>query len=271
MLPVCNILTVPERTKVNANIPLESIYGDRDLPVKKITWCASIKPDVCAVVPVVDDTHSYEEIQIIHIELTDPSVLFEVCRPVYKAIRYPCLLLVQYQEKFVLGACPYRCNERDRKENVLSTLMFSHWLYPDQLSEKGKDFLRHVNELLMSVENLQELYTGIYHQIQFFSLGGLTKSHVSKLVYDLTGKKEIRGLFSQSIPYKKHFPVDRTVKTKYDATKRAKSFWYRFDTEELWYAFMNYEPTKKVILGRKYKDIDELIRAIDQKYAERSY
>lgn len=271
MSSLLSILTVPDGTKVNIDIPLATIYGDCELPVQKITWCATIKPTVCPVIPVVDDIHSYEEIQVIHVGLTDPSMLFEVCRPIYKAIRYPCLLLVQYQEKFVLGACPYKCGERDREENILNTLMFSHWLYPKQLSEKGKGFLQHVNGLLRETKNLKEMYMGIYHQIQFFALGGLTKNHVSKLVYDLTGKKEIRGLFFQSTPYKKHFPVDDSVKTKYDATKRTKSYWYRFDTEDLWYALMSYEPTRKVILGRKYKDIDELIRVIDQKYAERAY
>lgn len=235
--------------------------------VARIDWVASIKPALTDMAPVRTESIRYDEIEVLYLEITDTQELYHICAPIYKAISYPCLLVVQLREKFLLSVCPFSAGKADYDKNILHSMAFSHWIFPDMVSPNARKLLDELNKLMSSTDDIESVYNAMRNAIQNFSLGGLTKRHVATLTKDMVGTNSEK-IYASCTPYKKYSTVGTGVKAKYSA--RSNQFIYRYDTEDLWYAFMTNENTRKVIEGRRYRNMEDLIYSIDSKYEDYS-
>lgn len=267
LLPLC----IPELYKCQISVPIDKIF-DLQSPVsnavQSIQWYASLKPTLADVEPVKTAEIRYEEIQIFEVTLRDATHLFEIVHTMQKSIKYPCLLCIEHNNKSVLSASPFRPGKRDYDDNVLRSVNLSHWIHADLLSPEAESLLNTVNEALSAADDLYSIYTRITHAIQMFSLGGLTKAHVRRLLRDMVGKlsePEQDAVLQYCTPYQKHYPMNSSMAAKYNKAQRSSSYVYSFDTEDLWYCFQKYEPTRRVILGRRYRNMQDLIFSIDSK------
>lgn len=264
-----DLIAIPSACLYNRDIPIEHFYTKENKnlgdSINRLTWVASLKPQIINVVSCKNEKVRYEELQIINLRISRPDDLYRICRTIYKTIKYPCLLVIDCENKFMLGTCPFIPGKTDYDNNVLKTLYFSHWIYPDRLSANARVFLDTVNQVLENGGDLSVVYKALCDAVMNFRLSGLTKTHVSKLLYDLTGKKTMAHLLDHCTPYKQYSPKNSSKKAKYEDHKLSNCYVWRYDTEEVWYTFNTHESIRRIIEGRRYSDINDLIYRIDLK------
>lgn len=267
------LFDIPQNCICNITIPTQKFFGDSELVdlVEGIQWYASLKPSLINAQPVKNSDIRYEEIQILCLKLTDTNNLYEIVRTIFKQVKYPCLLLIEYENKFLCGCCRFNAGKIDYDNNILKQIVFSHWIHPDFLSANAGKTIENINHALNKRTDLYDIYTEITHSIQNFSLNGITKAHVERLLKDLLGPcsaKKRDTILAYCTPYKKYAPTDTSKSAKYDRNKRTSNYTYRYDIEDIWYCLKQYEPTNAVVVGRRYKDIEDLIYSIDSKLNE---
>ena len=267
-----SLLDIPEQCQLDKLIPLDKFFaGSASVPVKSLHWIASLKPGFLDVCAINTESIRYEEIQVFHLELIDTSDLFGIARTICKKTKYPCLLVMHYQNKYVFGCSPFRAGIIEHDNNVLRAIHLSHWIYPEMLSDGANNLIQNINRAISTCHSFDTMYTEITHAIEYFALAGITKAHVDRLLGDMLGKvpaKRRDEIMKYCTPYKKHGYTEKTVAAKYDKSKRSSSYIYRYDCEDIWYCLLNYEPTKRVIATRRYRDINDLIYSVDTKLEE---
>lgn len=272
------LLKIPEQCKCNIYIPIEKMFynidSDISMSVQSIHWVASLKPTLLDVQAVKTEAIRYEEIQILYVELNNTDNLFDIAHAMCKSIKYPCLLIMHYQYKFLFGCCQFYAGKINYGNNILRTIDFSHWIYPDLLSGGAEKLLDILNQAINEKGDLSCIYTKISHAIKNFKLSGITKAHIDRILRDMLGSvssKRRDEIMAYCSPYKKHSPTDASLATKYNKSKRTSNYTYSYDREDVWYCLLNYEPTKRIVVGRRYRDIDDLIYTIDTKLVENTY
>lgn len=267
-----SLLNVLDKSIRNSSVPLEKLFAKAPEAVGKsvesVIWYASLKPDVLEADAVKNETIRYEEIQILIVKLTGTDYMYDIARLVYKSIRYPCLLVFQYQNKFTCSVCQFEAGAIDYDNNILHNILFSHWIHPDLLTAKAKLMIDRINSSLSEKSNLLSIYTGIAHAIENFRLSGISKAHVDRILRDMLGKtlpKSLDKIMKYCTPYKIFFASEHSIAARYDKSKRRTDSRYSYDYEDIWYCLMQYDKTRNVIVGRRYRDIEELIYKIDSK------
>ncbi len=270
-----HLLSIPEKCKCEIKIPQEKYFPDGNsaiaLSIESIQWRASLKPVLLGVQAVKNESVRYEEIQIICIELNNTDYLYDIVHVIFKKVKYPCVLILRYQIKYMFSSCQFHAGKIEYDNNILHAITFSHWIYPELLSDGAEKFLETINQAISTQGDLFEIYTEISHAIENFKVSGVTRNHIDRLLRDMLGSvsaKRRDDIMKYCSPYKKFSPTAPTLAARYDKTKRTSSYTYSYDREDVWYCLQNYEPTKKVIAGRRYRNIDDLIYSIDTKLEE---
>ena len=197
--------------------------------------------------------------------------MFDIVKRICKQIKYPCFMDIKYKEKFLISTCRFNAGKIDHNENIGCRVNFSHWIHPGLLSSGAEQMISEINNALGMQSDLYSIYTEIAHAVIKFQLSGTSRAHVDRLLYDMLGSSYRANrdvIMKYCTPYKKHAPTNDSIIAKYDKTKRYSTFTYVYDYEDIWYCFLKYEPTRKVIQGRRYYDIQRLIYRIDIKYEE---
>lgn len=264
------LLNIPAKSMLNREIPLNRLYledlEEMQIIVDNIKWVAIIKPQVNDVTAVVTDQKLYEEIHLIEVQATDPSNPYDICIPIFKQIRYPTLICISYQNKRMFAVCNFHPGMNRPDDNILGSVLFSHWIYPELLSDGASRFLQELNQALIPQGSLEDIYRHICDAVLNFRVSGIMQGMISKMLYDMTGKKSVSHFLDNCTPYTRYNPKDQSVRARYEKRDRTKTGSRHYDTEDLWYAFRTNEKTRKILAGRGYRDMDEMIVRIMEKY-----
>ena len=266
------LLRIPNECKCDYIVDRERFYSKDDVAlscvVSEIRWIASIKPQLIDVQSVTSDSERFEEIQILTLKIESADRLYDICRPILKAVKYPCLLLVQYRTKFTACVSTFAAGKGDFSSNIINAILFTHWIYPDALSTGAERFLGALNEALKMRTDLKSIHEAIRDAVQSFALHGTSRAHVQRLIKDLSGSKKIDSydsIMQYCTPYKYHHPKTNSVKSRYDRDDRYSNYTLVHDYEDVWYCFMRNDYLRSVIEHRRYRDIEDLIYSIDSK------
>lgn len=267
---ITDLFNIPEQCIFDINIPKDKIFNSAQNnfaeKVENVVLHACLKPSLANVVVSSYDNRVYDEIHVYIVNINTTNNLYDVAKEIYRAIKYPCIAIFELKNKYIISLCPFSIGKIDEDKNILGKIVFSHWIYPNQLSNKSSTVIDDINSILENQHDLCQIYTNVYNRILTFRIGGISKTQVSTLLYDMTGKKSISHLLDNCTPYQKYFKIEKSKRAVYDKSYRSNNYKLIYDTEDLWYSFQNRDETKAVIDGRKYKDIDELIFSINQKY-----
>lgn len=269
---------IPDQCIIDREINKKEFFDGSKLSlakfVRSISWYASLKPGFISAKPVRTSEIAYEEIQVFQVEITNSEKLFSIAAAFYKKVRYPCILIMKFGAKYCVGACPFTVGKIDSDKNILKNQAISHWIHPDLLSPGASKLISAINQSIETGNDLQSIYTRIYHAVLIFQLGGgITKVHVDRLLWDLLGRNNCpeskrNEILKYCTPHKRYMPTDDSLAAKYDGSKRTSSYIYSYDIEDIWYCLMQYAPTKKIIASRRYRDIEDLVYCIDSKYLD---
>lgn len=262
------LLNIPKQCICNKPIPLNSLFKNSNNTkiVKSALWYASIKPQLLNVKPFKTETIRYEEIQVIYLEITQIKGIHGIVKEIFYNIKYPCLLVLQYNDKYILSVCQFNAGKKDYNNNILKRVIFSHWFHPDCLSVAASKTIEKINRNICLESNLYEIYTNIVHEIENFSIltNGITKDFINTILTDLISNcsKEIKEIiFKDCTLHKKTF-LDECFSSTF------KEHIHYYDSEDVWYCLKKYDATNKVLIGRKYRDIEDLVYSIESKWGK---
>lgn len=267
---ITDLFNIPEQCIFDINIPKDKIFNSAQNnfaeKVENVVLHACLKPSLTNVVASSDENRVYDEIHMYIVNINTAVNLFDTAKEIYRTVKYPSIIMFEFKNKYIISLCPFSIGKNDEGKNILGKIVFSHWIYPNQLSNKSSTVIDDINSIFKNQHDLCQIYKSVYNRILTFRIGGISKTQVSALLYDMTGKKSISHLLDNCTPYQKYFVTQNSKRAVYDKSYRSDNYKLIYDTEDLWYSFQNREETKAVIDGRKYKDIDDLIFSINQKY-----
>ena len=258
---MCDFLRIPDLCKQNINIDKNKVgLGNADA-VKDITVIGMIKPSLADVQYSEKDIGHSEEIAIIHIELQDITVdYYSLLRSIFKTIKYKCLLVLHFQDKYKLATCRFTPGKKDSDLNVLKSVIISCWIHPDIMSAPVEKSVHRIREALNNMKNLDDVYRTIHDAVVDINQRGTSYAHAQRIVKNLLGNKKnlpYATIYQYCTPVNYHKPTGGS-KT-YDKANRMSNHILLHDFEDIWYCLNRYEPTRRIIEGRQYKDMDELL------------
>ena len=163
----------------------------------------------------------------------------------------------------------------DCDKNVLKSLVMSHWIHPDCLSDNAKHFIDSLNHALEQEGNLFEMYSALHQAIAMFKMSGTSKTHVKQIIDYLCGKGVNPKVGSKSkilrfcTPYHFYASTHQFLADFYSSNKKeSKSCSVILDYEDIWYCFMKNDYIRSYIERNRYRDINHLIYRINEKIFE---
>ncbi|NCA67368.1 MAG: DUF4391 family protein [Clostridia bacterium] len=265
---IVNFINIPKNCMLQQAIPIKLINDTDEFSniVECLSIIGSLKPSTCGIIPIVNDSLRYEEIQVILMRLNRTEDLYITIRPVFKKIKYLCILMLEYKGKFRIAVCDYMAGKIDYDENILESILITSWIYPDCLSKNAKECIDAISNALNNEKHIRSLYTQIWSAVGKFRASGIPRAKVHRLIEDMLGSGSAKkNILRYCDPYKLYIP-----KSKYGnrfTIQKSQEYCLIHDYEDIWYCFMKDEQLKKVIANRGYTDIHDLVYRINsQKY-----
>lgn len=188
---IIDALGLPEISRVDQRIPKKLLLengaptaADKRLiseAVDQLQWVAALKPNTVGIAEYKDEQREYLEIAVLTVSLKDnaqTSGVSRISELVHRAIPYPTLLLVAYQNEIVITLANKRWSQTDASKVVLdddvTAVDFSDittmkesicqdFLHSLSLSEPNYNLLDLYNSWLASVEAFKAAkLTGIF-------------------------------------------------------------------------------------------------------------
>lgn len=253
------LLNIPKESMINKLIPKEKIYSKEQCDafgVEEVRLVATIKPEVNNVEKVLDANRRYEEIMVIGITISNQEDIYAMLKCIFKKIAYPVVAVLNYHGKYKLCTCRFTPGKKNYNENILSSIVFTSWIYSDLLSDKTQKCIEMVTDAWKE-KNLYDMYAKIRSAVCFAQAINISQKHAG-LVMAFLGISgyDTATILRNCTPYENH--TDRNRPNKYES-KKTKSFVWRYDTEDIWYGLQHCEAAKKVLENRRYRTMEELL------------
>lgn len=192
---IIDALGLPEIARVDQRIPKKLLLengaptaADKRLiseAVDQLQWVAALKPNTVGIAEYKDEQREYLEIAVLTVSLKDngkTSGVSRISELVHRAIPYPTLLLVEYQNEIVITLANKRWSLTDSSKVVLDEVVTSIFTF-DMTSMKEpicQEFL-HSLSLSKPNHNLLDLYNSWIASVEALKASKLTGIFESKL------------------------------------------------------------------------------------------
>ena len=189
MVLIEDILEVPRDCIVDSVIPKKDVFEAAESKtkdkkiftdiVKQIKWCYNFTEDNIRVDKYVDEVRSYEEVELININLKYDNVhkigvgkfkeddkIDKVAEIIMRFIPYPLILTMQYENELKFYASHIRESKADYDKIVLDGKTRStNWMDIDNLSEIEDDFITKIQFDNLERENFYKFYNNYLEAI----------------------------------------------------------------------------------------------------------
>ncbi len=191
---IIDALGLPEISRVDQRIPKKLLLengaptaADKRLileAVDQLQWVAALKPNTVGIAEYKDEQREYLEITVLTVSLKDnaqTSGVSRISELVHRAIPYPTLLLVAYQNEIVITLANKRWSQTDASKVVLdddvTSVVFSDMTIMNK--SINQDFLQSLS-LSKPRSNLLDLYNSWVASVEALRASKLTGIFQSK-------------------------------------------------------------------------------------------
>ena len=177
MRDVYEKLNFPEGTYVNKTLDLSHFLEAKGITeidkwvinnkIEKITIKRLLNVYNTNLKRKIKDGIDYSELLVIEVKINDNKAIYDAQRVVAKAIIYPTLLIIRFNDKFKFGMYKNRDNKRDNLQNTYSDIYFTGWLDLNNRYGRIYDIITDlVFDNCSDITNFYDLYKYYYRKIK---------------------------------------------------------------------------------------------------------
>lgn len=212
MIDIVKYLNLPSSTSIERKLFKKQFLDNFSLTsnekkilsdnVDSITLNNLLNKDSINILPFTNETHNYQEIAVISVEINNQSKAKEITNIILH-IPYPVVLILVYKEQIQINISPKRINITDTAKLVVEEQYYTKWIDTNNLIEVSSEFLNSLDTLKHPFSNFKDFFISLTQSVISFNaseISGKFKSNQdSKFILDKINKinSEIQELKAQ--------------------------------------------------------------------------
>ena len=212
MIDIVKYLNLPSSTSIERKLFKKQFLDNFSLTtnekkilsecVDSITLNNLLNKDSINILPFTNETHNYQEIAVISVEINNQSKAKEITNIILH-IPYPVVLILVYKEQIQINISPKRINITDTAKLVVEEQYYTKWIDTNNLTEVSSEFLNSLDTLKHPFSNFKDFFiilTQSVISLNTSEISGKFKSNQdSKFILDKINKinSEIQELKAQ--------------------------------------------------------------------------
>ena len=212
MIDIVKYLNLPSSTSIERKLFKKQFLDNFSLTtnekkilsecVDSITLNNLLNKDSINILPFTNETHNYQEIAVISVEINNQSKAKEITNIILH-IPYPVVLILVYKEQIQINISPKRINITDTAKLVVEEQYYTKWIDTNNLTELSSEFLNSLDSINHPFSNLKDFFTSLIKSIIAFNAseisGKFESNQDSKFILDKINKinSEIQELKAQ--------------------------------------------------------------------------
>ena len=212
MIDVVKCLNLPNSTSIERKLFKKQFLDNFSLTtnekkilsecVDSITLNNLLNKDSINILPFTNETHNYQEIAVISVEINNQSKAKEITNIILH-IPYPVVLILVYKEQIQINISPKRINITDTAKLVVEEQYYTKWIDTNNLTEVSSEFLNSLDTLKHPFSNFKDFFISLTQSVISLNtseISGKFKSNQdSKFILDKINKinSEIQELKAQ--------------------------------------------------------------------------
>ena len=185
MIDIVKYLNLPSSTSIERKLFKKQFLDNFSLTtnekkilsecVDSITLNNLLNKDSINILPFTNETHNYQEIAVISVEINNQSKAKEITNIILH-IPYPVVLILVYKEQIQINISPKLINITDTAKLVVEEQYYTKWIDTNNLTEVSSEFLNSLDTLKHPFSNFKDFFIS------------LTQSVISLNTSEISGK-----------------------------------------------------------------------------------
>ena len=189
MIDIVKYLNLPSSTSIERKLFKKQFLDNFSLTtnekkilsecVDSITLNNLLNKDSINILPFTNETHNYQEIAVISVEINNQSKAKEITNIILH-IPYPVVLILVYKEQIQINISPKRINITDTAKLVVEEQYYTKWIDTNNLTELSSEFLNSLDSINHPFTNFKDFFTSLVKSIIAFNASEISGKFESK-------------------------------------------------------------------------------------------
>jgi hypothetical protein len=146
-----NAMAIPPACELNKPVFKKMFLENGDLDatdkkalsndIERIRWLYTLKPNTINIPKFEDANVEYQEVAVLHIDLTNPSRAKRIASFINKAIPYPMFLIFSHSGTFAVSVANKRISQADKSKWVIDEEWLTDWISETSPSDIQSKFI----------------------------------------------------------------------------------------------------------------------------------
>lgn len=234
MIDIVKYLNLPSSTSIERKLFKKQFLDNFSLTtnekkilsecVDSITLNNLLNKDSINILPFTNETHNYQEIAVISVEINNQSKAKEITNIILH-IPYPVVLILVYKEQIQINISPKRINITDTAKLVVEEQYFTKWIDTNNLTEVSSEFLNSLDTLKHPFSNFKDFFISLTQSVISLNtseISGKFKSNQdSKFILDKINKinleiQELKAQIKKETNFNNKVKLNIELKNKKD-------------------------------------------------------
>ena len=189
MIDIVNCLNLPSSTSIERKLFKKQFLDNFSLTsnekktlsesVDSITLNNLLNKDSINILPFKNETHSYQEIAVISVEINNENKSKEIANIILH-IPYPVVLILIHKEQIQINISLKRLNITDVTKLVVEEQYYTRWIDTNNLTELSSEFLNSLDSINHPFTNFKDFFTSLVKSIIAFNASEISGKFESK-------------------------------------------------------------------------------------------
>ena len=234
MIDIVKYLNLPSSTSIERKLFKKQFLDNFSLTtnekkilsecVDSITLNNLLNKDSINILPFTNETHNYQEIAVISLEINNQSKAKEITNIILH-IPYPVVLILVYKEQIQINISPKRINITDTAKLVVEEQYYTKWIDTNNLTEVSSEFLNSLDTLKHPFSNFKDFFISLTQSVISLNtseISGKFKSNQdSKFILDKINKinleiQELKAQIKKETNFNNKVKLNIELKNKKD-------------------------------------------------------
>ena len=234
MIDIVKYLNLPSSTSIERKLFKKQFLDNFSLTtnekkilsecVDSITLNNLLNKDSINILPFTNETHNYQEIAVISVEINNQSKAKEITNIILH-IPYPVVLILVYKEQIQINISPKRINITDTAKLVVEEQYYTKWIDTNNLTEVSSEFLNSLDTLKHPFSNFKDFFISLTQSVISLNTSEISckfkSNQASKFILDKINKinleiQELKAQIKKETNFNNKVKLNIELKNKKD-------------------------------------------------------